>query len=201
MKVLIADDEQVSRTVLTAILKRAGYDVIEAVRGDEALAVLRSADGPQLAVLDWNMPGLSGVDVCRALRAESAARYRYLVILTAREGRAERLESLDAGADDFLNKPIDQAELLARLRSGERILRLENTLADRVDELDRAFKQVKQLEGLITICMHCKRIAAGADGWQRLEAYLAAHSHASFTHGLCQECLDQHFPDDGGKDR
>ncbi len=201
MKVLIADDEQVSRAVLSAILTRAGYQVTVVERGDDALTTLRAHDGPQLAVLDWNMPGISGVGVCRALRADTSHRYRYLVILTAREGRAERLEGLDAGADDFLNKPIDQAELLARLRSGERIIQLENTLADRVDEIGRALGQVRQLEGLITICMHCKRIAAGTDGWQRLEAYLAAHSNASFTHGLCQECLDRHFPEGEGPAR
>ncbi|MCC7071066.1 MAG: response regulator transcription factor [Deltaproteobacteria bacterium] len=198
MKVLIADDEQVSRAVLTAVVSRAGYEIVVVERGDAALATLRLTGGPQIAVLDWIMPGVSGVDVCRAVRADTSARYRYLIILTARDGRAERLEGMAAGADDFLTKPIDQAELLARLRSGERVIRLENALADRVNELRQALSQVRQLEGIITICMHCKRIATGTDGWQKLEAYLAAHSNASFTHGLCQQCLDQHFPEGDG---
>ena len=169
MRVLVADDDPLSRTLVTSLLARAGFQVVVEDTGDDAFAALTAVDAPQLAVLDWVMPGRSGVDICRALRAARRERYTYIVMLTARDSRDERLECIDAGADDFLAKPIDQAELLARLRSGERVIGLENSLADRIAELNDALKQVKQLEGIITICMHCKRIAAGADGWQRLE--------------------------------
>lgn len=195
MRVVVADDELLSRTVLNAVLTGAGYQVVVTNNGDEAYGALAGTNAPQLAVLDWMMPGKSGLEVCRALRSDTAHRYTYIIVLTARDSRDERLEAIGAGADDFLAKPIDQAELLARLRSGERVIRLENSLAEKVEELARALKQVKHLEGIITICMHCRRIAVGKDEWLKLEAYVEAHSNASFTHGLCQECLDKHFPE------
>ena len=200
MKVLVADDEAMSRAVVTALLQKAGYQTVTVPDGDAALAALTVQDAPLLAVLDWVMPGRSGLEVCRALRTERRERYTYLVLLTAHGSRAERLQGMDAGADDFLTKPIDEAELLARLHSGERVLSLERSLAERITELQAALDQVKHLEGIITICMHCKRIASGPDEWQRVEAYLAAHSGASFTHGLCKDCLDKHFPTEGEPD-
>jgi DNA-binding response OmpR family regulator len=197
MKIVVADDEALSRMVLKGVLGNAGYDVVMTTDGDEALAALSAPDAPQLAVLDWMMPGKNGLDICRALRAQAGRRYTYVVMLTAKDRREERLEAISAGADDFLSKPIDQAELLARLRTGQRILRAEGALAEKVLELEQALHQVKHLEGIITICMHCRRIASGKDEWQKLEAYIEAHSNASFTHGLCHDCLDKHFPEGG----
>ena len=195
MRVLVADDEMISRTVLASVLTRAGYDVTAVDNGDDALAQLTSVDAPQLAVLDWMMPGKSGIDICRALRADRARRYTYVIVLTARDSRDDRVECIDAGADDFLPKPVDQAELFARLRSGERVVSLENSLAEKVNALEQALAQVKTLEGIITICMHCNRIAVGKDQWQRVEAYVESHSTAVFSHGLCQTCLETNYPE------
>ena len=145
-----------------------------------------------MVLLDVMMPGIDGIEVCRRIRKKSQIP---VVMLTAKDRREERLEAISAGADDFLSKPIDQAELLARLRTGQRILKAEGALAEKVLELEQALHQVKHLEGIITICMHCRRIASGKDEWQKLEAYVEAHSNASFTHGLCRDCLDKHFPE------
>ena len=127
MRILIADDEPVSRRVLEGALGRLGYDVTTCASGADALDALMAADGPRLAILDWMMPGMDGLDVCRRLRA-SAAQYVYVIILTGRDRREDILAAYDAEADDFLTKPFDFLELRARLRSGERVLALQERL-------------------------------------------------------------------------
>src|SRR5712672_1728183 len=120
--VLIADDEPISRRVLQASLVRWGYQVEVAKDGEEALEKLLRDTAPRLAVLDWMMPGLDGLEVCRRARARPGAPYSYLLLLTSREARSDLVAGLDAGADDYIRKPFDAEELKARLRAGERIL-------------------------------------------------------------------------------
>lgn len=127
MRILIADDDLVSRRVLEGALGRLGYDISTCGDGREAIDVLLAGDGPRLAILDWMMPGADGLEVCRRVRA-SAGPYIYIIILTARDRREDILAAYDAEADDFLTKPLDILELRARLRSGERVLALQERL-------------------------------------------------------------------------
>jgi putative two-component system response regulator len=124
MRILVVDDSEVQRAVLTGVLVRAGYDVTTAADGEEALDLLRDGD-IRLIVSDWHMPRMSGVELCRAVRADDTAGYVYIILLTAHDSPAERVEGLTAGADDFVPKPYDAAELLARVGAGERVLSLE----------------------------------------------------------------------------
>jgi diguanylate cyclase (GGDEF)-like protein len=126
--VLIADDEPISRRMLQASLVRWGYEVEVAKNGDEALEALFRDTAPRLAVLDWMMPGLDGLEVCRRVRARPGAPYSYLLLLTSKEGSSDLVEGLEAGADDYIRKPFDAEELKARLRTGERILALQAQL-------------------------------------------------------------------------
>src|SRR5438093_5682634 len=123
--VLIAEDEPLSRRMLQASLVRWGYEVEVAKDGEEALAALVRDAAPRLAVLDWMMPRLDGLEVCRRARARSGAPYSYLLLLTSRERRSDLVAGLEAGADDYIRKPFDAEELKARLRTGERILALQ----------------------------------------------------------------------------
>lgn len=125
MRVLIAEDEPVSRRLLEATLAKWGYDVEVAREGKEAWARLQSADAPRLAILDWMMPGMDGVEVCRALRSSEREGYVYVIMLTAKGRNEDIVEGLDAGADDHVIKPFDPQELRARLRVGLRMLDLE----------------------------------------------------------------------------
>jgi len=127
MKILIADDEPMSRRLLQATLSRLGHDVIAVSDGLEARAALRHSDGPRMAILDWMMPGLDGLAVCRAIRSQ-ADHYVYVILLTARSGRTDMLAALGAEADDFLTKPYDVVELSARIASGTRVLDLQTRL-------------------------------------------------------------------------
>jgi diguanylate cyclase (GGDEF)-like protein len=127
-EVLIADDDPISRRLLHVSLAGAGYRVMAAPDGSEALRILNQEDSPRLAVLDWMMPSLDGVDVCRAVRRAAREPYRYIILLTAKGHQTEIIEGLEAGADDYITKPYDLQELKARLRAGKRILELQEQL-------------------------------------------------------------------------
>lgn len=125
MKVLIADDDMISRRLLEATLTRWGYEVVVTRDGVEAWDVLQGTDTPTLAILDWMMPGLDGVDVCRKVRQRTQEPYIYLLLLTTKGRKEHLIEGLAAGADDYLTKPFDPHELQVRLRAGDRIVTLQ----------------------------------------------------------------------------
>jgi two-component system cell cycle response regulator len=127
-KILIAEDDPVSRRVLQSFLVKWGYEVIVAVDGTQALHTLRRLDSPRLAVLDWMMPGLEGTQVCQRIREDTNRAYIYILLLTARGQKEDILKGLDSGADDYLTKPFDAQELRARLHVGQRILDLQDNL-------------------------------------------------------------------------
>jgi len=127
-KILIAEDDPISRRLLEVFLTRWGYQVSVAASGIEALELLEKADAPRLAVLDWMMPGLEGVQVCRKIRERKDRPYIYILLLSARTQKEDLLLGLESGADDYLTKPFDAQELRARLHVGQRILQLQDGL-------------------------------------------------------------------------
>jgi phosphoserine phosphatase RsbU/P len=189
MKVLIAEDDRCSRTTLEATLTEWGYEVVTASDGLAAWEVLRQEDAPRLVVLDWVMPGLDGLELCRRVRASAELAWTYLIVLTVRAGTENVVAGLEAGADDYFVKPIEWAQLRARLRVGERTLGLQQALADRVQELNEALASVKHLQGLLPICAYCKKIRDDRNYWQQLESYITDHSEARFSHGICPDCM------------
>lgn len=191
VRVLIAEDDAVSRRLLESTLRRWGYEVAVVVDGREAWAALEQPDAPALAVLDWMMPGLDGVDVCRRVRGQTRPTPPYIILLTAKTRREDVVEGLEAGADDFVAKPFDRDELRARLQVGVRMVTLQRKLADRVRELEAALGRVRQLQGLLPICAYCKKIRDDRNYWQQVEEYIGAHSDAQFSHGICPECYER----------
>jgi DNA-binding response OmpR family regulator len=193
MKVLIAEDEPISRRVLEVRLAKSGYEVVPVEDGARAWAVLQSEDAPALAILDWMMPGLDGLEICRRLRGRKTGIYVYVILLTARGQLDDVVEGLESGADDYVTKPFDWKELETRVRAGARIVGLQSQLASKVGELENALAHVRTLQGLLPICMHCKRIRDDSNTWQQLESYIESHSNAMFTHSLCRRCLAMHY--------
>lgn len=130
MRILIAEDDALSRTLLERTLQRAGYDVTAVADGAGALHELLRQDSPRLALLDWVMPEKDGLEVCREVRRRTEQAYIYLILLSSRESKQDIVAGLEAGADDYLTKPFDLNELKARLRTGQRILELEDRLVE-----------------------------------------------------------------------
>lgn len=195
MRILIADDDTTSRLLLTGVLQRRGYEVTAVADGQAALDSLQRPDAPKLAILDWMMPGLEGPEVCRRLRAAPTDTPTYLILLTAQDDKQRVVEGLEAGANDYISKPFDMAELQARLAVGRRVLELQQSLSQRVLDLQAALAHVKTLQGILPICMHCHKIRNDQQSWERLERYLSGHAEIKFTHSICPECLSKHYPD------
>jgi len=148
MRVLIADDDLVTRRLLTAALTKWGYEVTPADNGDEAWQVLQAVDAPRLAILDWMMPGMNGVDLCRKLRGRGADQYTYILLLTGKSTKQDVIDGLDSGADDYLTKPFDTQELKVRLRTGQRLLDLMSQLVAAREDL-RVQATCDSLTGLL----------------------------------------------------
>jgi diguanylate cyclase (GGDEF)-like protein len=135
MKILIAEDDAVSRRVLEGFLTKWGYELVVASDGEEAWRELQQKGAPQLAILDWMMPRMDGIEVCREVRKRNREPYTYILLLTAKDQKENVIEGIDAGADDYLTKPFDAGELRARLRAGRRILALQGALVSARDAL------------------------------------------------------------------
>ena len=189
MQILIADDDSVSRTLLVRTLEQWGHEVDGVVDGLEACGRLIMPGAPTMAVLDWSMPGLEGPDVCRKVRAATLRMQPYLVMLTARHSPDDLAVALEAGADDFLSKPFNRVELMARLHAGMRILNLQRALTDRIQELEESRQREHHLRTLTPICSYCKKIRGDRDDWEPIDQYLAEHGYR-FTHAVCPSCLE-----------
>jgi len=194
-QILIAEDHPVSRNLLARNLSRFGFEVLTAENGDEAMRILEAEDAPSLAILDWMMPGLDGLEVCQRVRAQPGRLYTYLILLTAKQDKSEVTAGLEAGADDYVVKPFDQDELRARLKVGQRVVALERQLAVRVTELESALADVRKLKRLLPICMYCKNIRDGRDYWHEIEAYIHTETGTDFSHGICPACMERLLED------
>ena len=155
MRILVAEDDPVTRRILETTLGRLGWNVITAPDGSGAwkiLQTLKGEDAPDLVLLDWMMPGLDGIEICRKLRTTPGFELIYIILLTARTGKEDLSMGLASGANDYITKPFDPAELESRVRVGQRMVKLQTTLAARIKELETALGEVSRLQGLLPIC-------------------------------------------------
>lgn len=175
MKILIAEDDAVSRIVLETQLRRLGHDVVALSDGESAWQTFLQ-ERPRLVVTDWMMPIIDGLEFSRRIRGAALDHYTYIIMLTTLIGKKSFLEGMDAGVDDFLNKPVELDSLTARLRVAERIIALQT--------------EVQQLEGLLPICGYCKKIRDERNTWESIEGYISKRTEATFTHGVCPQCYE-----------
>jgi len=189
MKVLIADDDLVARQVLVNMLNGWDYTVKECADGQEAWDLLQHEPELSLAILDWEMPGMTGAELCRRARQEMPPRPLHLIMLTGVHIGIEALvEAFAAGADDYLTKPFEPRELKARLHVGERLVQYQRVLAQRVQDLEATLAGVERLQRLLPICTVCKRVRDDQNYWQEVETYLTEHAKALISHSLCPAC-------------
>jgi CheY-like chemotaxis protein len=188
MRILIADDDPHTYSLLKSMLIQWGYDVVLAKNGKEALEILQQDDPPPLAILDRLMPGIDGATLCRKVRENPNARPNYLILLTGMSDQQDIVEGLRAGADDYVTKPFNVDELQARVQIGVRMIELQSVLMERVEQLETALSHIKRLQGLLPICSYCKRIRDDQKYWQEIELYISEHSDAEFSHVICPDC-------------
>lgn len=191
MRILVADDDRVGSMIVARSLEQRGLEVIAAADGTTAWQILQQQSGLEMAILDWEMPGIDGPSLCRRIRLDESRSSMYVILLTGRDARTDVIAGLDAGADDYLIKPFDWEELRARVDVGIRILSLQDRLAERVAELQDALSKVKQLSGLLPICSYCKRIRSDENYWEQVESYISEHTDAQFSHGICPPCAEK----------
>jgi len=190
VQVLIAEDDGISRRMLEVTLAKWGHEVVSTSNGAEALRMLQETN-VSVAILDWMMPEMDGVDVCRHAREQLDKRPLYFILLTAKGRKEDIIAGLQAGANDYVTKPFDRAELQARLSVGIRVIELQMQLAARVTELQEALARVKELQGLLPICCYCKRVRDDQNYWRQVEVYIAEHSSVQFSHGICPACYEK----------
>ncbi|MDR3556238.1 MAG: response regulator transcription factor [Syntrophobacteraceae bacterium] len=193
MKTLIAEDDFTSRTVLEAVLKKNGDEVVVTVNGAEAWQAMRHHDAPKLAIIDWMMPEMDGLEVVRLLRTLENDQPPYIIMLTSKGETADIIAGLDAGANDYLTKPFDLGELRARVNIGHRMVAMQEKLTGKVRELSQSLEEIKTLRGILPICSFCKNIRNDHGYWEQVESYVSGNSHAQFSHGICPECMKKHY--------
>ena len=174
MKILITEDSATSRLMLEDVLQNLEYTILVARDGNEAWDIFQREE-VSLIISDWVMPGLDGLELCHQIRSIKRPRYVYFILLTAMEGKSNYMEAMEAGVDDFINKPFDTDQLRARLNVAERIISLQ--------------VQVKQLQGILPTCSVCKKVRDKNDQWVPIESYIHQHTEANFSHSYCPDCL------------
>ena len=188
MKVLVVENDPVSQEILAGVLPKWGYEVVRAMDGVEGMEKIMLPSSPDLVLLDWMMPRMDGLGFIRKVRSEIKDNPPYIIMLTSRNEKNHIVTGLESGANDYITKPYDKDELRVRLGVGKRMIELQQALLKKISDLESAVKQINVLEGLIPICMYCKKIRDDSNYWNQIEGYIAAHSKATFTHGICPEC-------------
>jgi phosphoserine phosphatase RsbU/P len=207
--ILIVDDSRDEQELLSTRLRAAGYgSLMVADSAEAALGMLDQDRAGQktgeidLILMDIMLPGIDGLEACRRIKATEGLQDIPLIVITVKTDEKDLLTAFAAGAMDYIRKPVNPAELVARVSSAlglreERNARKarEQELLMRTQELERALREVKVLRGLIPICAKCKRVRTDTGDWQQVEEYIQAHSEAEFSHGICQVCMREVYPD------
>lgn len=192
--VLIVDDNPDNLRLLLHILSAKGYKVRPTSKGEHALASI-AKEPPDLVLLDIMMPGLDGFEVCQQLKSHVATAKIPVIFISALDEVSSKSKAFSAGGVDYITKPFNSVEVLARVETHLTIRNLIRNLEDKNEQLQKAFDEIKTLRGILPICASCKKIRDDDGCWHQIEAYIHSHSEAEFSHGLCQECAEQLYPD------
>ncbi len=204
IKVLVVEDDAFFQRVLQKRLQVEGYQVQVASDGREGMKAIVSFE-PDLVISDWMMPEVDGLELCQSVKTGLLEAAPYFILLTAKGELSDRLLGLETGADDYLVKPCDQAELMARVRAGLRIVLLTQDLRRTVSELQAVRSELEAARPRpagnghsggavsLSVCSFCHRARNASNAWQALDEYLAQHGIADVSHGLCPECRAENY--------
>lgn len=209
MAILIVDDSRDEQELLLNRLRGAGYEsLLVADSAENAFGILGQIEAGQrtgevdLILMDIMLPGANGLEACRRIATTERLQNIPIIVITVKTDEQNLRAAFAAGAMDYIRKPVNSVELVARVSSAlalraERVMRKrrEQELLLRTQELEHALREVKVLRGFIPICANCKRIRTDTGDWQRLEDYIQKHSEAEFSHGICQGCIRELYPE------
>src|SRR5437870_5827148 len=201
MSILVVGDSPEIRSALQLILEDAGYQqILLAESAHEAFQRLglANANAPgeavEVVLMDIMMRDTDGVEACRRIKADKRYRDLSILMVTAIKAGAFLETAFAAGAADYVTKPINRLELLTRMSSALKLKREMDRRKAREEELEQALQEIKVLRGILPICSRCKKIRDEHGQWHSVESYIKGHSEADFSHLICPECLDKHFP-------
>ncbi|MBI5084793.1 MAG: response regulator [Acidobacteria bacterium] len=193
--ILVVDDDLQNLHVLSQILSDAGYRVRAATSAAAALSSAQ-AGAPDLVLLDIKMPAMDGYEVCARLKSEASTRDVPVLFLSVLDDAEAKVKGFESGASDYITKPFQQAEVVARVRTHLRVQSLRRSLEASLSELrlrgaelERTLSEVKTLRGLLPICAECKKVRTPEGEWIRVEEYIMKHSEALCSHGICPDCM------------
>ena len=199
--ILVVDDTKENLRILVEALGGEGYKVRPALSGRIALEAARK-EVPDLILLDILMPGMDGYQACEALKADARLRDVPVIFISALDEVADKIKGFRAGGVDYISKPFQTEEVLARVETHLTLRALQKDLEEKNEslrklnrDLQQALDEIKTLRGIIPICASCKKIRDDNDSWQRIEKYISDHSEAEFSHGICPDCAKKLYPD------
>jgi DNA-binding response OmpR family regulator len=178
--ILVVDDQPANLKVLLSFLQEHDYRVYMVDSGQRALDILPKIQ-PDLILLDVMMPGMNGFEICRRIKADKDLAALPIIFMTALDSVGDKVTGFSAGAVDYITKPFQQTEVLARINT-------HITLRKRERELEEALEEIKKMTGILPICSYCKQIRNDEGYWQQVEEYISEHSEAMFSHGVCPAC-------------
>ena len=181
--ILVVDDQPANLKVLLSFLQEHDYRVYMVDSGRRALDILPKIQ-PDLVLLDVMMPEMNGFEICRRIKADKDLAALPIIFMTALDSVGDKVTGFSAGAVDYITKPFQQVEVLARINT-------HITLRKRERELEEALEEIKKMTGILPICSYCKQIRNDEGYWQQVEEYISEHSEAMFSHGVCPACYNK----------
>ena len=188
VKILIAEDEYTTRLMVQVCLENWGYSIEGVEDGSTAWDIITQKNPPQIAVLDWEMPGISGIELCKKIKRLERSSPIHVILLTARDSENDISKGFEAGADDYITKPFNDDELRARIRVAERIVTIQSSLNSSLEELREALDLVQSFEEPVAVCGRCQKIGAFDGAWRTPEKLLEYPVDPRFIQLDCPEC-------------
>jgi len=188
--VLIVDDVPENLTVLKQMLEEQNYRVRPAINGEIALRAVSSSP-PEIILLDIRMPGMDGYEFCRRLKSVEKTRSIPVIFISALDELHDKVKAFSLGGVDYIAKPFQEEEVIARVRTHLTIRRLQQSLEEKNDNLQKAMGEIKALQGIIPICAWCKKIRDDEGFWKQVEVYFSERSDVMFSHGVCPDCREE----------
>lgn len=193
-EILIVDDKPDNLTVLRRILVEQNYTVRPALNGETAMKAINLRQ-PDIILLDIRMPGMNGYDVCKKLKSDEKTRGIPVIFFSALDAIEDKIRAFSFGCVDYITKPFQAEEVLARVKTHLTLRCLQKSLEDKNAQLQIALEEIKTLQGIIPICANCKKIRDDQGYWNEVETYISKHSNAEFSHGICPACSKALYPE------